>query len=71
MSARYLSDTFQTVDKLDENRVYLQSFLLNLTTLVFEPEKLYVIFKIRGPIVSAKISETELEKLEDLFFNVS
>lgn len=39
-----------------------------LTTLIFALEKLYVTFKISGPIVTANISETEIEKFGDLFF---
>lgn len=41
-----------------------------LTALVFELEKLYVTFEISGPIITAKISETEIEKLGDLFFSM-
>jgi len=41
-----------------------------LTTLVFELEKLYVTFKISGPIVTAKISETKNEKMGDLLFSI-
>lgn len=41
-----------------------------LTTLVFELEKLYVTFKISGPIVTAKISKTELKKVGDLLFSL-
>lgn len=41
-----------------------------LTTLVFALEKLYVTFKISGPIITAKISKTEVEKLGDLLFSL-